>query len=101
MKKIFLLALLGLSLASCKKDTKNEPEPEPTPVDPCPPTTCINPDTIFNLTGTGPRLIFKFKFDSTQARFDNFGKVRKVYKRRFSYKSCFNDNLNDYFVDFK
>lgn len=73
MKKIFLFALISLAVVSCKKDTKNEPEPEPTPVDPCPPTTCINPDTVFNLTGTGPRLIFKFKFDSTQARLDNFG----------------------------
>jgi hypothetical protein len=56
---------------SCKKK-----EDEPTPEEP--PTTTgtpekIYPDTVWTSSGTGPQLIFKFKFDSTQVRLDAFG----------------------------
>jgi hypothetical protein len=52
MKKlIYFVAALIIIVTSCKKDP--DPVPDPTPV--------------------GPRLIFKFKFDSTQVRLDNLG----------------------------
>ncbi len=75
MKKIILFSALALTFIACRKDTKTEePEPEPTPVTPsCPPATCVNPDTVFVAGGSGPYLIFKFKFDSTQVRLDAFG----------------------------
>jgi hypothetical protein len=51
MKKLIVFALIGVSvLASCKKDSQT-----PAP------------------TANEPKLIFKFKFDSTQARLDGFG----------------------------
>lgn len=73
MKKIIFPVLLAVTLFSCKKDTINEPTPEPTPTNNCPDASCINPDTVFTPTGTGPFLIFKFKFDSTQVRLNNLG----------------------------
>ncbi|HYG52111.1 MAG TPA: hypothetical protein VD905_14465 [Flavobacteriales bacterium] len=55
MKTIFYLALtLSVLMIGCKKD--KEPEP-PAPVTPT----------------EVPELVFKFKFDSTQVRLDNFG----------------------------
>ncbi len=71
--KNLTLALLFLSLLACKKkeDAKTE-EPAPvTPVNNCP--TCNFPDSVWNSSEAGPKLIFKFKFDSTQARLNNFG----------------------------
>ncbi|HEY0030097.1 MAG TPA: hypothetical protein VGC65_05020 [Bacteroidia bacterium] len=54
---------------SCKKDKDEEPE-TPTPIT----TSACTPATVFVPTsGATPRLIFKFKFDSTQVRLDNFG----------------------------
>lgn len=73
MKKIFAIFFLGMIVISCKK--KEEPAaPDPTPTTT---TGAIvpygDPDSVWTATGTGPRLIFKFKFDSTQIRLDNFG----------------------------
>lgn len=73
MKKLILFSALALAFIACRKDTKEEPEPEPTPTVSCPPSSCINPSTSFVPSGTGPFLIFKFKFDSTQARLNSFG----------------------------
>lgn len=69
MKKILAIALLGGILFSCKKKSEDEATPETTVTTP----DKVYPDTVWTATGTGPRLIFKFKFDSTQARLDNFG----------------------------
>lgn len=58
---------------SCKKE-KDEP-----PVTTPPPTTsACTPATSFTPTGSGPRLVFKFKFDSTQVRLDNLGNPSTV-----------------------
>ncbi|MDP2387128.1 MAG: hypothetical protein Q8M29_12200 [Bacteroidota bacterium] len=55
MKKIFLFSLvLVISLVSCKKKTIEEEDDH---------------------THTAPRLIFKFKFDSTQVRLNDSGQV--------------------------
>jgi hypothetical protein len=71
MKKLITLILVSSITFSCKKKT----EDEPSPVTPSTTGTIENvyPDTVWTPTGSGPRLIFKFKFDSTQVRLDNFG----------------------------
>lgn len=75
MKIPALILLFSLTLLSCKKkeDPKTEQEPPPAtqPVNNCP--TCSFPDSLWTDNETGARLIFKFKFDSTQARLNNFG----------------------------
>jgi hypothetical protein len=53
---LFPLAAVLLFAVSCKKDNVEDITPEP----------------------AGPRLIFKFKFDSTQTRLDNLGQVATV-----------------------
>ena len=74
MKKLVLISVLMLTFAACRKDTKPEPETaEPTPAVDCPSSSCVEPDTVFVASGSGPYLIFKFKFDSTQARLNNVG----------------------------
>lgn len=77
MKKLILFSALAFTFIACRKDTKNEePAPEPTPTVSCPSASCINPDTVFVASGSGPYLIFKFKFDSTQTRLNNLGAVQ-------------------------
>lgn len=57
MKNLIYLSLLGmLIVASCKKDPDPIPEPQP----------------------AAPRLIFKFKFDSTQVRLNNLGQPATI-----------------------
>jgi hypothetical protein len=74
MKKLILFSVLVFTFIACRKDTKKEePAPEPTPTVTCPSASCIYPDTVFVASGSGPFLIFKFKFDSTQARLNNLG----------------------------
>jgi hypothetical protein len=75
MKTKYFLPLAFLLVAtalfnSCKKEKDEEPLPAPvsTSSGACSPSTSFTPDAA-----TGPRLIFKFKFDSTQVRLDNFG----------------------------
>lgn len=71
MKKILALLLICGVVSSCKKK-EEEPAAEETPT-----TTGtiekVYPDTVWTSSGTGPHLIFKFKFDSTQVRLDAFG----------------------------
>lgn len=71
MKKIIALLLICSVVYSCKKK-EEEPTPEETPTTTGTPEK-VYPDTVWTTSGTGPHLIFKFKFDSTQARLDAFG----------------------------
>lgn len=57
---------------SCKKKTEDEVTPDPTPTTTGTPDK-VYPDTVWADNSTGPKLIFKFKFDSTQARLDAIG----------------------------
>lgn len=90
MKKTFLFTLLSFAILSCKKDTINEPEPEPTTSNNCPDPSCIYPDTVFTMSGTGPYLIFKFKFDSTQVRLNNFGLPATTSTANAAFSPVFN-----------
>lgn len=72
----YFSALMLLSLIvvffSCKKkendDNDDTETPTPTPTETCTPSYSFIPQG-----GSGPRLVFKFKFDSTQVRLNNFG----------------------------
>lgn len=79
-----------LLLVSCKKkeDAKETPSPVlPTP-SACP--TCEFPDTIWSKTTASPQLIFKFKFDSTQTRLNNFGQASLIANGNAGYSPRFN-----------
>jgi hypothetical protein len=74
MKSLLTAAVFLILISSCQK--KDDPVPEKTEPLPvaasvCP--TCTFPDTVWKDDATGPKLIFRFKFDSTQARLDNTG----------------------------
>lgn len=70
---LLILACLGSTLAfsSCKKEKEEPPAPSPAP-------TICSPDTAYTASGNGPRLVFKFKFDSTQVRLNNLGNPTTV-----------------------
>lgn len=70
MKKIIAILLICSVTFSCKK--KEETPEEETPIE-TPTVDKVYPDTVWTDNTTGPKLIFKFKFDSTQARLDAFG----------------------------
>lgn len=77
-QKLLGLAIFSMfaisTISSCKKDKEEEPTTTTTPT-----TSACAPDTVYSAgTGTGPRLIFKFRFDSTQVRLDNFGNPSTV-----------------------
>lgn len=79
MKKLILVLLTIGLVTSCKKKTDEAPVEEPAPVAPvsdCP--TCDFPASKWTPSGSGPKLIFKFKFDSTQVRLNNLGQPTLV-----------------------
>jgi hypothetical protein len=88
MKKLtVLLFVTSFVMFSCKKKT-NEPEPQPAPT---PTPVKEYPDSVWNQSGTGPFLIFKFKFDSTQTRLDNLGQpAPNLPSGRAAYSPKFN-----------
>ncbi len=87
MKKITLVLLLVTIIFSCKKKEEEEITPEETT--PVAPAEGF-PDTVWNITGAGPHLIFKFKFDSTQVRLDNFGNPSSIPSGHSAYSPKFN-----------
>ncbi|MBL7921299.1 MAG: hypothetical protein JNJ40_13355 [Bacteroidia bacterium] len=90
MKNVFIAALFLLVFTSCKKKEKatEESTPEPAPVVNCP--TCNFPDTAWTSTATGPKLIFKFKFDSTQVRLNNLAMPATVPSTNAAQSPTFN-----------
>lgn len=89
MKTIIPLLLVAGIVFSCKKK-KEDPEPEQPPVTTTGTSPKIYPDTVWASTGTGPHLIFKFKFDSTQARLNNLGQASSVGSGNSAYSPKFN-----------
>ncbi len=94
MKKNSVLFLICLIAFSCKnKTTEEDANPEAPPVV----ADKIYPDTAWNVTGAGPHLIFKFKFDSTQIRLDNFGNPSTTIPAgRSAYSPKFNKMASHY-----
>ncbi len=80
MERPFLFLLLSaFVLLSCTKDSDPEdPTPEPS---------------------TGPRLVLKFKFDSTQVRLDNFGNPAAVPSNHGVQSPVFN-RMSAHYVEF-
>lgn len=75
MKHCAIVLLLLAALTACKKSSSTS---ESTPSNPGTPTlacpTCSFPDSVWaSPSSVGPRLIFKFKLDSTQVRLNNLG----------------------------
>jgi hypothetical protein len=95
MKKLVALLLICGIIFSCKKK-EEEPAPDQTPTTTGTPTDDGYPDTVWTATGTGPRLIFKFKFDSTQARLDNVGNPSTVAAGNSAYSPKFNQMAAHY-----
>jgi hypothetical protein len=88
MKKIVSLLLICTVLYSCKKK-EEDTAPEETPTTTGTPEK-VYPDTAWTSTGTGPHLIFKFKFDSTQVRLNNIGQPSTVAAGNSAYSPVFN-----------
>jgi hypothetical protein len=94
-----ILFLLLSGIYSCKK--KDEPKAEdPAPVTTttgtpgCP--TCSFPDSVWTSSGTGPKLVFKFKFDSTQVRLNNLGAPATVPAGNAGQSPIFNGMSSHY-----
>ncbi len=89
MKKISLCILTVFIFISCKKKTEvpvDEPVAPPTPV-----AIYGDPDSVWTSSASGPHLIFKFKFDSTQVRLNNFGSPNPTIPAgRAAYSPVFN-----------
>jgi hypothetical protein len=94
MKKLFVWATMGLVLFACKKKeevTSEQPAASTTGQSNSGCPTCTFPDTAWtNTSGQGPRLIFKFKFDSTQVRLNNLGQPTVVAQGNAAYSPKFN-----------
>lgn len=91
MKKLLVAIIIAGAFFSCKKKETpaEEPAPEPTPVaSNCP--TCTLPATVFPTPTGMPRLIFVFKFDSTQQRLNNFGMPATVPSTHAAQSPSFN-----------
>lgn len=82
MRDLLLVCVAILIFASCKKKDNTNTDTQPTTTTTTGPTvncpTCNFPDTVWTVTGNAPRLIFKFKFDSTQVRLNSFGQPTTV-----------------------
>ncbi|MGZ4043985.1 MAG: hypothetical protein ACXVO9_12340 [Bacteroidia bacterium] len=91
MKKLIIAVLVSAFFFSCKKKTSTTQEPDPTPtpvVNNCP--TCSFPDTVFPMPNATPRLVFKFVFDSTQVRLNNFGQASTIAAGNAAQSPIFN-----------
>lgn len=73
-----LLAFALLAITSCKKDEDDSPTPT---------------------TTAGPRLILKFRFDSTQVRLNNLGQPSNVPSGHGAYSPRFN-KMSAHYVEF-
>jgi hypothetical protein len=92
MKKIVIALLISCAIVSCKK--KSSTVEEETPVSPpaatsdCP--TCTFPDSVYPAPTGVPRLVFVFKFDSTQQRLNNLGVPATVPSTNAAQSPSFN-----------
>jgi hypothetical protein len=93
MKHIFAVLFICTVVFSCKK---KDDAPVEEPTDTVAPINEGYPDTAWAVTGTGPRLVFKFKFDSTQVRLDNLGNPSTVATGHSAYSPKFNQMAAHY-----
>lgn len=79
MKKLLVALLIATIFVSCKKKsstTEEEPPVTPAATNNCP--TCSFPDSVYPAPTGMARLIFVFKFDSTQQRLNNLGQASTI-----------------------
>ncbi|MBS1636847.1 MAG: hypothetical protein JST26_13100 [Bacteroidetes bacterium] len=98
MKKILAFSLIAFIFLACKTK-KNDPDPAPattTPTNDCPAASCVYPDTSFQSSGSGPKLIFVFKFDSTQARLNAVGQPTPMPSGHAGFSPVFNRMASHY-----
>lgn len=91
MKRIIVVLLICCAFASCKKKTsavEEETPATPAATNDCP--TCTLPSTVFPAPTGMPRLIFVFKFDSTQQRLNNLGMPATVPSTNAAQSPSFN-----------
>src|SRR6478672_7648024 len=96
MKNLIALVLLTGILFSCKKKTEDEQTEDPATTTTGTVATSPYPDTVWTSTGTGPHLIFKFKFDSTQVRLDNLGNPSTIPSGHAAYSPVFHSMASHY-----
>lgn len=80
IKSFLPILAIFILVSACKKkeDAAVEEPASTTGTSPLVCPTCTFPDSVWKDESTGPKLIFKFKFDSTQIRLDNFGSASTV-----------------------
>ncbi len=66
---LVLASIMIIAVSSCKKKETEDTTPDPL----VPAATCSPSYTFTGSSAAGPKLIFKFQFDSTQARLNNIG----------------------------
>lgn len=79
---------------SCKKKEDNNDDdntPDPVPTETCSPSYSFVPDN-----GSGPRLVFKFRFDSTQVRLNNIGQPAAMIAGHAGQSPLFNEMSQHY-----
>ncbi len=95
MNKIILLILCFIINTACRK--KPIADEEAAIIETPTISTKTDPDSVWAITGTGPHLIFKFKFDSTQVRLDNIGNPSApIPAGRWAYSPVFNKMASHY-----
>lgn len=84
-----IILFFALLLADCQKkeDLKKEDEPAPV-VNNCP--DCEFPDSVWYNGEPGPKLVFRFKLDSTQVRLNNLGQPVLVASGNAAQSPVFN-----------
>lgn len=88
-KQALVALLVVLGTMSChKKDELKKEDTPPAQVSDCP--TCSFPDSVWNASGNGPRLIFRFKLDSTQVRLNNLAQPVAVGQGNAAQSPTFN-----------
>lgn len=91
--KSLSLLLITTSIVTFVSCGGKEDAPAPTP----PAATPCTPATSFN-SSTGPNLVFKFKFDSTQVRLDNFGNPSTIPAGRAGQSPKFN-SISQHYIE--
>lgn len=93
IQKMFLSVCLFASLLACKKDEDNQEDSTTTTQEECAPSYSFNVPS-----SGGPHLIFKFHFDSTQARLNNIGVPTSVPAGHAAQSPLFN-GISQHYVE--
>lgn len=100
--KSFIPALaILIFLSACKKKESSTTDNEPVSTNGAIPVACPScdfPDSVWTDVSTEPKLVFKFKFDSTQVRLNNFGTQSTVTPGNAAQSPKFN-NISAHYIE--